>query len=113
MKLEGIWRIEMQGPYGWENTATAFLSNGIYRGASADHYTLGTYKEKDGKVVAKAVMTTHGKSAHRRPLFGRYDSSFRITYEGKVKGDKITGRAIDTAAKYSIPFRANRLADLP
>jgi hypothetical protein len=112
MKLEGIWCIEMQGPYGWENTATAFLQGGKYRGASANHYTLGTYKVKGDVLVAKAVMTTHGKPGHRRPLFGRYDSTFRITYEGKLKGNKISGRATDTSAKYSVPFRATRLADL-
>ncbi len=113
MKVDGIWRIEMQGPYGWEPTATAFLEDGRYRGASATHFTIGTYKFKDDRVVAKAVMTTHGSNGTQRPLFGRYDTSFRITYEGKVKGGKIAGRATDTAKKYSVPFRATRLADLP
>lgn len=113
MKIDGIWRIEMQGPYGWEPTATAFLEKGHYKGASAAHFTIGTYKVKDDKLVARAVMTTHGSAGTQRPLFGRYDTSFRITYEGKLKGGTMTGRATDTAKKYSVLFRATRIADLP
>jgi len=112
MKLEGIWQIEMKGPYGWESTSTAFIEKGIYRGASASHYTIGSYKVKGNRVVAKTVMTTRGKGVQRRPLFGRYDSSFRMTYDGEIKGETIRGNATDTAAKYSIPFRATRLADI-
>ena len=75
----------MQGPYGWEPTATGFLQGGHCKGASATHFTIGTCKVKGDKLIAKAVMTTHGGKGAQRPLFGRYDTSFRISYKGKFK----------------------------
>jgi len=30
MSCEGIWEVEMRGPYGWERIATAFMRNGEY-----------------------------------------------------------------------------------
>ena len=109
MNIDGIWRIEMQGPYGWETTATAFLDKGAYRGASTVHYTLGNYTVEDGRVRATAVMTTYGTP--QRALFGRKDTSFAITYEGELSGeDEIFGHATDTEARFSVPFRACRIA---
>jgi hypothetical protein len=109
VNIDGIWRIEMQGPYGWEAIATAFIERGSYRGASTTHYTIGTYSVDGDTVKASAVMTTHG--APQRALFGRKDTSFAITYEGKLSGaDEIFGYATDTEARFSVPFRARRIA---
>jgi hypothetical protein len=111
MAIEGIWRIEMQGPYGWEATATAFIQDGIYRGASAVHYTVGTYTVDGNRVLATATMTTHGQPL--RAMFGRKDTSFSITYEGELHGDdRLVGSATDTEAQFSIPFRAEKIADI-
>ena len=33
MSCEGVWVVEMKGPYGWERIAIAFLKNGEYLGA--------------------------------------------------------------------------------
>lgn len=43
MSVNGIWKVEMLGPYGWESVSTAFLEDGKYRAASEDHYTVGNY----------------------------------------------------------------------
>ena len=42
--IEGVYKVEMLGPYGWENFSTAFLHDGEFRSASAKHFTDGTYR---------------------------------------------------------------------
>ena len=37
MSLNGIWKIEMLGPDGWESVSAAFLEDGNYRAASENH----------------------------------------------------------------------------
>ena len=67
MSVEGVWKVEMRGPHGWDPIATAFLSKGRYLAASADHYTIGSYKDGGGALKIKARTTQHGKV---RTLFG-------------------------------------------
>ena len=45
--INGIYKVEMLGPYGWERFSTAFIEDGQYRGASAEHFSLGTYRVED------------------------------------------------------------------
>ena len=44
MSVEGVWKVEVMGPHGWERIATALLKDGRYFGASADHYSTGSYE---------------------------------------------------------------------
>ena len=46
MSMNGIWKVEMLGPYGWESMSTAFLEDGRYLSSSQDHYAVGKYKLK-------------------------------------------------------------------
>ena len=110
MKLEGIWKVEMLGPYGWESMATAFIENGIYRSASKHHYTTGTYTHDNGTVEIKAVNCTFGEA---RTMFGDNSNAIPLHFEGKVTGDdQIIGTAEGEAPGYNVAFRATRLADL-
>ena len=110
MSLNGIWKIEMLGPYGWETVATAFLQDGDYKAASQDHYTLGRYEVDGDKIEITAVSNAHGQV---RTLFGEQRQTIEMQFEGKIDGDQITGQARDDKAKYLLSFRATRLADVP
>ena len=82
MSVEGVWKVEMLGPYGWETISTAFLKDGRYLAAGADHYTSGSYKEKDDTFKVKALLTQHGKA---RTIFGGKKKHVDLCVEGRIK----------------------------
>ena len=111
MSVDGIWKVEMLGPYGWEAVSTAFLENGRYLAASQDHYAVGSYELTENNVRVAASMFSHGKV---RTMFGANDPEVELSFGGELNdsGDQISGQAEDKQAKYSVSFRATRLADL-
>jgi len=109
MSVDGVWKVEMLGPFGWEPISTAFLESGTYRTASKDHFSQGTYTENGDHLSIKAVMTVYGEI---RPLFGRHDSRFVLSIEADVSGDQAVGKATDHDGKFTLHFRGTRLADL-
>ena len=110
MNVDGIWRIEMLGAYGWEGVSTAFLEDGEYRSASEDHYSIGSYDISDNKIKVSTRYVSHGQA---RTLFGVKNKEMNLNFEGDLSEGQITGRATDDQAKFIITFRATRLADLP
>ena len=110
MSVNGIWKIEMLGAYGWETVATAFLEDGGFRAASQDQYTIGSYDIADNRIKMAGAMISHGDA---RTLFGDNKQERNLSFEGEVDGDEIAGQARDDQSKYFITFRATRLADLP
>ena len=109
MSVNGIWKIEMLGPYGWESMSTAFLEDGRYQASSQDHYAVGRYELTGNQIQVTAASYSHGEV---RTLFGVRDPHMELSFEGTVSGDQISGQAVDKQEKYSITFRATRLADL-
>ena len=111
MSCEGIWKVEMKGPYGWERLATAFMRDGKYLGASADHYSVGSYKEDGDNVEISMVTTQHGDI---RSLFGQKSpEKLQITTKGKIKKNKITGTSkAKGIKKFDLLLRFTRLDSL-
>ena len=91
MSFEGVWQVEMMGPYGWEKIGTAFLRKGRYLGAGADHHSVGAYEEDGDNIKMQLKVTQHGKA---RTLFGESKKQVEAVIEGKLKkAGKITGIA--------------------
>ncbi len=109
MSVNGIWKIEMLGPYGWEPMSTAFLEDGRYLSSSQDHYTIGRYELTGNEINVTAAMHSHGEL---RTMFGSREPQMQLTFGGTVSGDQISGQAENKQAKYSITYRATRLADI-
>ena len=109
MSVNGIWKVEMLGPYGWESVSTAFLEDGRYLASSQDHYTIGSYVLTGSQIKITAATHSHGQV---RTMFGAREPTMELSFDGEVRGDQATGQAEDKKAKYSITFRATRLADL-
>ena len=65
MNIEGAWKVEMLGPYGWEKVSTAFLQGGRYLAAGADHHSVGSYEDADDTLKVNVRVMQHGES--RRP----------------------------------------------
>ena len=109
MSVNGIWKVEMLGPYGWESVSTAFLEDGRYLASSQDHYAIGSYVLTGSQIKITATTHSHGQV---RTMFGAREPTMELSFDGEVRGDQATGQAEDKKAKYSITFRATRLADL-
>ena len=111
MKIDGVWKVEMLGPTGWEARATAFLESGIYRAASPDHYTLGTYSVDGNSVTAKVTAYTYGQL---RAMFGIADPRLNISITAEIDAESMTceGKAIDPDGLFAAELRMRKLADL-
>jgi hypothetical protein len=109
MSVNGIWKIEMLGPYGWESVSTAFLEDGRYLSSSQDHYAVGSYVVTGSQVKTTATTYSHGQA---RTMFGARAPQMELSFDGEISGDQINGQAEDKTSKYSITFRATRLGDL-
>lgn len=110
MGVDGVWKIEMLGPYGWEGMATAFLNEGRYWAASGDHHSIGSY-EHHGDTVTVGTRTVMYDS--RRALFGKNATEYGLQFEGRHADDTIDGHAKDADGGFLVRFRASRVADLP
>ena len=88
MSVEGIWKVEIQGPYNKEPFAIAFLEKGRYLGGGVERYTIGRYEEHHGVFKAKVAITQRGQL---RTMFGSKKKRVKVHIEGKVgkKDDKV------------------------
>ncbi|MGB5202084.1 MAG: hypothetical protein WBN68_03655 [Sedimenticolaceae bacterium] len=111
MSVEGVWKVEMLGAYGWENVATAFMKGGRYLAASADHFSTGSYEVVDEAFTADLKVEQYGKV---RTIFGKKKKSVHIRIEAKIKmEDKIVGRArASDSGEFDVKTRLIRLGDL-
>ena len=111
MSCEGVWRVEMMGPYGWESIATAFMKDGQYFEASANHYTVGTYKVDGDKLEISDATTQYGAS---RTLLGtNFMEKMPTKSRCDIKENEITGttRAKDIES-HEIRIRLTRLESI-
>lgn len=108
--VDGVWKVELLASYGWEAVSTAFLENGRYLGASQDHYAFGHYQVSGRQIRVDVVSHAHGEVLN---LFGLSDKQLELSFDGEIDGDQVMGQAEDKQGRYSITFRATRLADLP
>jgi len=110
-EIEGVYKVEMLGPYGWEQFSTAFIQDGQYRGGSAYHFTVGSYRVDGEKFNMVGNVSQH---VEHRPLFGEKDiKNLQIDFKGTIEDDLIVGRASAVSDReYSLHFRFNRLSAL-
>ena len=110
MTVNGIWKAEIFGPYGWEPMATAFLEDGLYKVGGRNHYEVGRYEITDGRISAAFKYITHGNA---RTMFGKKAKQLDLVMEGDLKEGQISGHVREDGSSFQVVFRATRLADLP
>ena len=111
MNCEGIWKVEITTPYGWERVATAFMRNGEYLAASANHFSVGTYKQDGNDLEISTQVTQYGDL---RTVFGMKTSGkLHVISKCKIKKNEITGKSKARGKKkYDILMRLTRLGTL-
>jgi hypothetical protein len=92
-----------------KSVSTAFLEDGRYLASSQDHYAVGSYVITGSQIKMTATTYSHGQV---RTMFGAREPQMELSFDGEISGDQINGQAEDKTGKYSITFRATRLADL-
>jgi hypothetical protein len=110
MSCEGVWVVEMKGPYGWERIAFAFLKNGEYLGAGPNHYSVGTYREDGENLEISVVVTQHGQL---RTIFGKkFSNKLQITSKCKIEKNKIIGTSKAKGMKnFDVLLRLTKAGD--
>ena len=83
MALEGIWRGEMHGPYGWENSGVYVLENGRLIGGNNWRYSTGRYRISGKSYKAEITVHAYGPP---RSIFGEKIEQFEIEVTGEVAG---------------------------
>lgn len=106
--IDGVYRVDMLGPYGWENFSTAFIEDGEFHSASAEHFTAGNYVVDEHGFEMQGNLTQY---VDQRPLFGRKNiKDLPITFNGKIQNDMIEGDArLQDRSKHSLRLRLNRM----
>ena len=111
MSCEGIWIMEMKGPYGWERIGIVFLKNGEYLGAGPNHYAVGSYKEDGDKLEMSVVVKQFGQL---RTIFGKkFAGKLEITSKCKIEKNKIFGTSKAKGIKnFDVMLRLARVDSL-
>ena len=116
LSVEGVWKVQMLGPYGWETIAMAFLQDGRYRAANADHYTIGSYEVVGDEFTADLWATQPGKV---RSVYGSKKKRVHMSIRGRIKSgrankaDKITGSSLPSIGKnFDVRVRLIRQGNL-
>ena len=109
MSLDGIWKVEILTPDGWECMSTGFFEDGKYKSGSRYHYSVGTYEVSGNRVKVSASYVSHGPA---RAMFGKKMDRMELEFEGEIDGDQIQGQATEGEGHFQVTFRASRLADL-
>lgn len=110
-KIDGVYQVDILGPFGWERFSTAFINDGEFRSASAEHFTAGTCLADGRQFEMEGSMTQY---TDHRPLFGETRiERLPIEFRGAIENGVIDGEArVVEDDKYSIRFRLNRLTAL-
>jgi hypothetical protein len=111
MNIEGAWKVEMLGPYGWEKVSTAFLQGGRYLAAGADHHSVGSYEDADDTLKVNVRVMQHGES---RTIFGETKPMMDLRMVGEIgQGDSVLGKVYPSDNdEFDVRFRMTRLGDI-
>ena len=106
--IDGVYRVDLLGPFGWESFSTAFIDGGEFRSASASHFTSGTCVVEDDGFEMEGNLTQYDDS---RVLFGRSEvRGLPITFNGVIRDGVIDGEARpDDDEGPALRFRLARL----
>jgi hypothetical protein len=81
--IECVYKVEMLGPYGWERFSVAFIQDGHFHSASADHFTAGHYEVEGESFNMTGNLT---QFVDHLPLFGeKRIKGLPINFRGESK----------------------------
>jgi len=112
MKVDGVWKVQVRGPYGKQAIGTGFLRKGRFMSANAEHYSVGSFKVKDDSFKAKLHISRFGQTT---PIFGSKKREIDIHLKGKIlkSGKKIVCVShLEDSKQFVMDVTLTRLGDL-
>ncbi len=111
MAVDGIWRSELYGLFGWETTGVLILEKGRLIGGGHHHYSVGTYEDNGEDVNMTWEVEYYGTP---RTVFGSSDKHFSVSFNGKLEDGTIEGPVFRTdRPKHYVSYRLTKKGDLP
>ena len=113
MKVDGIWRMEIFGMYGWESIGILVLSEGHVAGGGNHHYAIGSYTEANHQL--SITLSLNYKDVPRT-LFGEARHEFTVIFESTYSAEDNRFRGSmhrPDKPQMSVACRLKRRADLP
>jgi len=113
MKVDGIWRMEIFGLYGWESIGVLVLTDGDVVGGGNHHYAVGSYEQADDQLRITLALNYRDVP---RTLFGEARNQFTAIFEGtpSVEDNRFRGSMYrPDKREMSVACRLKRRADLP
>ena len=110
-EIDGVYKVEILGPYGWEEFSTAFMDAGQFRSASEKHFTSGTYQTKGDSFRMLGKMTQLNRHV---TLFGEKGAvDLPIRFDGLITDDVVDGEAYAAReGNYKTRFRLHRISPI-
>ena len=111
MSIEGIWTVEVYGPFGWDNRGIYVLEKGRLLGGDNRQYTAGVYSLAGDKLKAELSVHYYGPP---RTVFGEAREEFAAKIEGTWKDREIVGmvRRPDKP-QFDLQIRLTKRLELP
>lgn len=111
MALEGIWTMEIYGPFGWENRGVFIFEGGRIMGGDNRQYSSGTYRQTGDTVEARITTHYYGPP---RAVFGEVREQFATEFSGRMKDGEIDGYIRQPQRpQFDLQVRLTRRMDLP
>lgn len=90
MALEGLWTGQIQDASGiWVNGGVVVFDAGRMYGGDGSYYYIGTYTARENQFVGDVRVGNY--SGIHYTVWGDETADFRITVDGKIVGNQITG----------------------
>ncbi len=111
MSIEGIWTVEVYGPFGWDNRGIYILEKGRIVGGDNRQYSVGVYEVTGDQMKAELKVHYYGPP---RTVFGEATEQFGAEIEGTWKDMEISGivRRPDKP-QYDLQIRMTKRLELP
>ena len=111
MSIDGIWTVEIYGPFGWDNRGIFVLERGRIVGGDNRQYSVGTYTMSGDAMAAEIAVHYYGPP---RTQFGEATEEFTTEIAGTHKGNEIVGtvRRPDRP-QFDLQIRLTKRMDVP
>ncbi|PRY20722.1 type III secretion system (T3SS) negative regulator GrlR [Aliiruegeria haliotis] len=111
MSVEGVWTLEVYGPFGWDNRGVFVLDRGRILGGDNRQYTVGDYQLANADFSANLNVHYYGPP---RTDFGEAREQFDTVIAGKLSEGVIEGSiGRRDRPQFDLQIRLTKRMELP
>lgn len=110
MPVEGVWTIEVYGPFGWDSRGIFVFEKGRILGGDNRQYTAGKYSVSNDEFSAELRVHYYGPP---RTVHGEASEEFETRLIGKIRDGTIEGTVgRPDRPEYDLQVRLTKRMDL-